>query len=187
MFSDLVLHLFFVSFRQVFRIIMLFPVFWHTSLRASTSAASSVNPVSISISSSSFSAFSGRTISKSFLGIGRDISPCLSCCRLSLCCVREEICMFNLILIPYIHQWCAELKFSDFCEEFPYQVFWIGRVSQLLLTVNIQFVSQWRAAWSQTWSHSPTWRYPSTSLRGHALLPLTLSRGSVQDSNNFIF
>lgn len=63
----------------------------NTCLRASTSEASSVNPPSVSISSSSFSAFSGRTISKSFLGAGSDSSPCLSCCKLSFCCEAEKL------------------------------------------------------------------------------------------------
>lgn len=62
----------------------------NTCSRASTSEASSVNPPSVSISSSSFSAFSGRTISKSFLGAGSDSRPCLSCCKLSFCCEGEK-------------------------------------------------------------------------------------------------
>lgn len=74
-------------------------IYVHTCLRASMSAESSMNPVSVSVSSSSFSAFSGRTISKSFLGTGSDIRPCFSCCRLSLCCVWRRKITVSLQLI----------------------------------------------------------------------------------------
>lgn len=124
-----------------------------TCLRASTSAASSVKPTSVSVSSSSFSAFSGRTISKSFLGTGSDISPCLSCCRLSFCCVKKrdindfhicQHCFKGSVASLQSHRFSRGLCIRV-CT---CQVFGKRRVSQLLLTVNIQLVSQWSAAGS---------------------------------------
>ena len=64
------------------------------------------------------------------------------------------------------------------CNECVYHVFRICRVSKLLLTVNVQFISQRCAARGQTWGPCPTGGHPSSGLRGHALRALTWSRSS---------
>lgn len=60
-----------------------------------------------------------------------------------------------------------------------YQVFGERRVGQLVLGVDVQFVSERRATWSQAWGGGATWGHSSTGLRRHAFLTLTWRRGSV--------
>lgn len=60
-----------------------------------------------------------------------------------------------------------------------YQVFGERRVGQLVLGVDVQFVSERRATWSQAWGGDAAGGHSSTGLRCHAILTLTRCRGSV--------
>lgn len=60
-----------------------------------------------------------------------------------------------------------------------YQVFGERWVGQLVLGVDVQFVSERRATWSQAWGGGAAWGHSSTGLRRHAFLTLTRRRGSV--------
>lgn len=76
---------------------------------------------------------------------------------------------------------CGTRKQKCLCELYIHHVFGECRVSQLLLAVNIQFVSQRRADGGHTRGHGPARGHPSSRLRSHTILALTLSRCSVTD------
>lgn len=65
-----------------------------------------------------------------------------------------------------------------------YQMFGEGRVGQLLLAVDVQFVSEWRATRRQAWGgRAAAWSHSSTGLGRHAVLTLTRRRGSVSQES----
>lgn len=58
---------------------------------------------------------------------------------------------------------------------------WVG---QLVLCVDVQFVSERRATWCQPWGGGATWGNSSASLRRHTVLTLTWRRGSVSQKSS---
>ena len=78
---------------------------------------------------------------------------------------------------------CGTRKQKSLWEMYIHHVFGERRVSQLLLAVNIQFVSQRRAAGGHARGHGPAGGHPS-GLRSHSILALILSRCSVTDDMN---